>query len=134
MGFVTSYTHTCCNPILTSPTRLTLPKNVDRLLSWKRAVCVCATTSRFAKITNTMALPPNESWTLSSYLDSDEEVDYVSDKNVHEDEVKSSHSLVPYEGPLSAPNPFIKRGDITAPGEHHQYNRFMWKHHHQPAR
>ncbi|CAI5742841.1 unnamed protein product [Hyaloperonospora brassicae] len=42
-----------------------------------------------------MALPPNESWTLSSYLDFDEDVDY-------------------------APNPFVERGDTTAPvAKHH---------------
>ena len=67
-----------------------------------------------------MALPPNESRTLSSYLDFDEDVDYGSDTSVHGDDGISSHSAVPEARPLTASNPFVERGDITAPvAQHH---------------
>ena len=40
-----------------------------------------------------MASPPNESRTLASYLDFDEDVDYGSDTNVPEDEGELSDHL-----------------------------------------
>ena len=62
-----------------------------------------------------MASAPNESQTLSSYLDFDEDVDYGSDTSVPGDDGISSHSAVFEARPLTAPNPFVERGETTAP-------------------
>ena len=61
-----------------------------------------------------MASPPNESRTLSSYLDFDEDVDYGSDTSVPGDDGISSHSAVSEARPVTAPNPFVERGETTA--------------------
>ena len=67
-----------------------------------------------------MASPPNESRTLSSYVDFDEDVDYVSDTNVPEDEGISSYSAVSEARPNTALNPFVERGETTAlVAQHH---------------
>ena len=63
-----------------------------------------------------MESPPNESRTVSSYLDFDEDVDNVSDTSVPGDDGISSHSAVSEARPLTAPNPFVERGETTAPG------------------
>ena len=68
-----------------------------------------------------MASPPNKSRNLASYLDFDEDVDYGSDINVLGDERISSHSPVPEARPLTAPNPFVERGETTAlVAQHHE--------------
>ena len=66
-----------------------------------------------------MASPSNESRTLSSYLDFDEDVDYGSDNSVPGDDGISSHSAVSEARPLTAPNPFVERGETKAPGTQH---------------
>ena len=67
-----------------------------------------------------MALPLHESTTLYSYLSIDEEEDYRSYTNVHRDEGTLSSSPVPEVRPLTAPNPFVERGEITAlVAQHH---------------
>ena len=66
-----------------------------------------------------MLSPPNESRTLISYLDFDEDVDYGSDTSVPGDDGISSHSAVSEARPLTAPNPFVERGETTAPGVQH---------------
>ena len=66
-----------------------------------------------------MASPPNESRTLSSYLDFDEDVNYGSDTRVPGDDGISSHSAVSEDRPLTAPNLFVERGETTAPGAQH---------------
>ena len=66
-----------------------------------------------------MESPPNESRTLSSYLDFDEDVDYGSDTSVPGYDGISSHSAVSDARPQTAPNPFVERGETTAPGAQH---------------
>ena len=66
-----------------------------------------------------MASSPNESQTLFSYLEFDDDADYGSDTNVHGDERTLSHSPVPEVRPLSALNPLVKRNDTTAPETQH---------------
>ena len=67
-----------------------------------------------------MASPPNESRTLSSYVDFDEDVDYGSDINVPGDDAISSHSAVSMARPLTSPNPFVERGETTEQvAQHH---------------
>ena len=67
-----------------------------------------------------MASPPNESRTLASYLDFDEDVDYGSESNVPGDEGISSHSHVSEDRPLTALNPFVERGEATTlVAQHH---------------
>ena len=67
-----------------------------------------------------MISPPHESQTLSSYVDFDEDVDYGSKTNAHGDEGTLSSLPVPEVRPLTATNPFVKRGETTAPvAQHH---------------
>ena len=66
-----------------------------------------------------MASPPNESRTLSSYLDFDEDVNCGSDTSVPGDDGISSHSAVSEAQPITVPNSFVERGKTTAPGAQH---------------
>ncbi|CAI5712939.1 unnamed protein product [Hyaloperonospora brassicae] len=69
-----------------------------------------------------MALPPNESRSLSSYLDFDDDVDYGSDTSVHGDDGISSHSAVTEAHPHTASIPFVERDEniITNPLDEQQ--------------
>ena len=81
---------------------------------------VCALASRFAKAIFTIASPFHEYWTLSSYLDFDEEVDYGSATSVHEDEGTLINSPLTEERPFTAPIPFVERAETIAPvAQHH---------------
>ena len=67
-----------------------------------------------------MASPPNESRTLASYLNFNEDVDYCSDTTFPGDNRISSHSNVSEDRPLTAPNPFVERGETTTlVAQHH---------------
>ena len=67
-----------------------------------------------------MASPPNESRTLASYLDFDEDVDYGSDTDVPGDEGIASYCPVSEVRPLTSPNPIVERAETTAPvAQHH---------------
>ena len=79
-----------------------------------------ATASQFAKTLNTMAFPPHESRTLSSYLDFDKNVDYGIKTNVRGEKGTLSNPPVPEVQPLTAPNPFVECGENTASlAKHH---------------
>ena len=62
-----------------------------------------------------MASTPHKNRTLSSYLEFDEDVDYGSDTNVHGDEGTLFNPTLPDKRPLTAPNPFVERGETTVP-------------------
>ena len=72
------------------------------------------------KARNTMASPPHESPTLSSYLGINVEEDYGSDTDVRGEERTMSNSPVQEASPHTAPNPLAERGETTAlEAQHH---------------
>ena len=72
------------------------------------------------KAQNTMASPPNESVTLSSYLGIDVEEGYGSDTDVRGEERTMSNSPVQEALPHTAPNTVAERVETTAlEAQHH---------------
>ena len=69
-----------------------------------------------------MASPSRETPSLSTYLGLDEELDYGSDTEVQEEDERTFSNLPPVREVRShpAPNPFVERGDTTAPLAPHQ--------------
>ena len=67
-----------------------------------------------------MGSPPDESPTLSSYLDIDVEEDSVSDIDVLGKERTMSDSPFQDTTPHTARNPFAERGETTALEAQHQ--------------
>ena len=66
-----------------------------------------------------MTSQPHESHNLFSYLDLEEDLDYDSDSTVHVDEGTLFKLPVPEVRPLTASNPFVERGETTAPVAKH---------------